>query len=111
MLITQSTGFGYGADRAISQHVRTWQGRLVSAVVADLNSVCGVGLVLPERNSGRTFNAVDGYVHERLAIFASRKHGLRGGNWTTCFTYEWVTRLGVYRLTGTVRRATVYASR
>ncbi|MBT2423796.1 hypothetical protein J7F01_15245 [Streptomyces sp. ISL-22] len=39
-------------------------------------------------NSGPKSNAVDGYVHERLAIFASRKHRLRGRNWATRFTYE-----------------------
>jgi hypothetical protein len=43
---------------------------------------------------------VDGYVHERPAIFVSTKHRLAGRNWTTRFTYEWITRLGVYRLTG-----------
>jgi RNA-directed DNA polymerase len=86
--------------------------RPVSAVVADLNPVLrGWGGYFRNGNSARKFNAVDGYVHERLAILASRKHGLRGRNWTTRFTYGWVTRLGVYRLTGTVRRATVHASR
>jgi hypothetical protein len=84
--------------------------RPVSAVVADLNPVLrGWGGYFRNGNSARKFNAVDGYVHERLAILASRKHGLRGRNWTTRFTHGWVTRLGVYRLTGTVRRATVGA--
>lgn len=77
--------------------------RPVSAVVADLNPVLrGWGAYFRNGNSGRKFNAVDGYVHERLAIFASRKHGRRGRNWTTRYTYGWITRLGVYRLTGTV---------
>ncbi|MFK0297424.1 group II intron maturase-specific domain-containing protein [Streptomyces sp. NPDC090442] len=86
--------------------------RPLSAVVADLNPVLrGWGAYFRNGNSGRKFNAVDGYVHERLAILASRKHGLRGRNWTTRFTYGWITRLRVYRLTGTVRRATAHASR
>ncbi|WP_319692080.1 group II intron reverse transcriptase/maturase [Streptomyces europaeiscabiei] len=86
--------------------------RPVAAVVADLNPVLrGWGAYFRNGNSGRKFNAVDGYVHERLAILASRKHGLRGRNWATRFTYGWITRLGVYRLTGTVRRATAHASR
>ncbi|MFL4909556.1 group II intron maturase-specific domain-containing protein [Streptomyces sp. MMS24-I2-30] len=86
--------------------------RPLSAVVADLNPVLrGWGAYFRNGNSGRKFNAVDGYVHERLVILASRKHGLRGRNWTTRFTYGWITRLRVYRLTGTVRRATTYASR
>lgn len=81
-------------------------------MVVDLNPVLpGWGAYFRNGNSGRKFNAVDGYVHERLAILASRKHGRRGRNWTTRFTYGWVTRLGVYRLTGTVRRARAYASR
>jgi RNA-directed DNA polymerase len=69
------------------------------------------GGVLPG-NSGRKFNAVDGYVHERLAIFAGRKHGLAGRNWTTRYTYGWITRLlGVYRPTGNVRGAPAHAQR
>nr|WP_267894091.1 group II intron maturase-specific domain-containing protein [Streptomyces pluripotens] len=62
-------------------------------------------------NSGRTFNAVNGYVHERRAIRAKRQHGLWCRNWSTRFTYGWTTRLRVYRLTGTVRRATAHARR
>jgi RNA-directed DNA polymerase len=99
-------------DKVRAVTARSQVVRPVSAVVADLNSVLrGWGGYFRNGNSGRTFNAVDGYVHERLAILASRKHGLRGRNWATRFTYGWVTRLGVYRLTGTVRRATVHASR
>ena len=37
--------------------------------------------LLRNGNSARKFNAVDGYVHERLAILASRKHGLAGPGW------------------------------
>jgi len=45
-------------------------------------------------NSSRKFNAVDSDVHERLAKLASVKHGLSGRNWTTRFTYGWLTNLG-----------------
>jgi group II intron reverse transcriptase/maturase len=105
------------AMRVLRDKVRVATGRSkaerpVSAVVADLNPVLrGWGAYFRNGNSGRKFNAVDGYVHERLAILASRKHGLAGRNWTTRFTYGWITRLGVYRLTGTVRRAPAHASR
>jgi group II intron reverse transcriptase/maturase len=86
--------------------------RPVIAVVADLNPVLsGWAAYFRNGNSGRKFNAVDGYVHERLAIFASRKHGLAGRNWTTRYTYEWISRLGVYRLTGNVHGVTAHASR
>ena len=54
---------------------------------------------------------VDSYVHERLAIFASRKHGLAGRNWATRYTYEWATRLGVFHLSGNVHWRTAHASR
>jgi RNA-directed DNA polymerase len=86
--------------------------RPVAAVVADLNPVLrGWAAYFRNGNSGRKFNAVDGYVHERLAIFASRKHGLKGRNWTTRYTYGWTTRLGVYRLTGNVRGVAAHAQR
>ncbi|WP_373311012.1 group II intron maturase-specific domain-containing protein [Streptomyces alanosinicus] len=71
----------------------------------------GWGAYFRNGYSGRKFNAVEGYVHERLVILAGRRRRLRGGNWTTRFAYGWITRLGVYRLTGTVRRATAHASR
>ena len=53
-------------------------------------------------NSSRKFNAIDSYAHKRLAKLASVKHGLPGWNWTTRFTYRWLTSLEIYRLTGTV---------
>jgi len=96
--------------RAVTARSRTE--RPVAAVVAELNPVLrGWAGYFRNGNSGRKFNAVDGYVHERLAIFASRKHGLKGRNWTTRYTYGWITRLGVYRLTGNVRGAPAHAQR
>jgi RNA-directed DNA polymerase len=62
-------------------------------------------------NSGQKFSAIDSYANERLAILASAKHGLQGRNWVTRFNYEWCTKLGVYRLTGTVRPTTAFARR
>jgi hypothetical protein len=62
-------------------------------------------------NSALTFAQIDGYVNERLAILASAKHGLQGRNWVTRFNHEWTTKLGVHRLTGTVRPTLAYASR
>lgn len=81
-------------------------------VVESLNRVvCGWGNYFRYGNSGQKFSQIDSYVNERLAILASAKHGLKGRNWGTRFTYEWCTKLGVYRLTGTVRSTTAYASR
>ena len=62
-------------------------------------------------NSAAKFSAIDSYVNERLAILASAKHGLQGRNWVSRFNYEWCTKLGVYRLTGTVKPTTAFASR
>ena len=62
-------------------------------------------------NSADKFGEIDGYVRERLAILASAKHGLQGRNWVSRFNYEWTTKLGVYRLSGTVRPTLAFASR
>jgi RNA-directed DNA polymerase len=73
-------------------------------VVDDLNPVLrGWGAYFRQGNSTAKFGAVDSYVHERMARLASRKHGLRGLNWTDRFTWAWLGSLGIYRLTGTVR--------
>jgi RNA-directed DNA polymerase len=80
--------------------------------VEDLNRVLrGWGNYFRYGNSARKFSQIDGYVNERLAILASAKHGLQGRNWTTRFTYEWCTQLGIYRLDGTVKPTLAYASR
>jgi len=50
-------------------------------------------------------------VHERLAIWASSKHGRHGRNWQHRHTTAWLARLGVYRLSGQVRYETAHASR
>jgi group II intron reverse transcriptase/maturase len=81
-------------------------------VVADLNPVLrGWGAYFRYGNSAAKFCQIDGYVNERLAILASAKHGLTGRNWVTRFNYEWVTKMRVHRLSGTVRPTTAYASR
>ena len=95
-------------DRTDKRHV----GRTLEAVVADLNPVLrGWGTYFSQGNSSKKFGAVDYYVHERLARLASRKHGLRGRNWSQRYTYTWFQTLGVYRLTGTVRYPTAHALR
>lgn len=79
-------------------------------VVEGLNPVLrGWGAYFRYGNSSRKFNTIDSYVHERLAILASVKHGISGRNWTTRFTYGWSSDLGVYRLTGGVRYWSAHA--
>jgi group II intron reverse transcriptase/maturase len=73
---------------------RGYAGRDLAIVVEELNPVLrGWGAYFRHGNSSRKFNAVDNYVHERLAKLASVKHGLSGRNWTTRFTGS--TRPGV----------------
>jgi group II intron reverse transcriptase/maturase len=80
--------------------------------VEDLNrALRGWGNYFRYGNSARKFAQIDSYVNERLAILASAKHGLQGRNWVSRFNYEWATRLGMYRLTGTVKPTLAYASR
>jgi RNA-directed DNA polymerase len=65
---------------------------------------------LRDGNSARKFAQIDGYVHERLAIFASIKHGRHGRNYHR-FTWGWFTSLGVYLLSGRVRHGAAHALR
>ena len=90
---------------------RRYAGLPLEWAVEDLNRVLrGWGNYFRYGNSAAKFSQIDSYVNERLAILASRKHGLKGRNWVTRFNYEWCTRLGVYRLNGTVRPTTAFAS-
>lgn len=87
-------------------------GLSVDDVVARLNRVLrGWGAYFRYGHSSRKFDVIDGYVHERLAIFASDKYGLSGRNWVARFNVAWFQSLGVYRLSGTVRRGTPHAWR
>jgi RNA-directed DNA polymerase len=92
---------------------RRWVGHDMVDVVDGLNSVLrGWGGYFRHGNSARKFAVIDSYAHERLAILASNKHGLRGRNWVSRYTYNWLSELGIYRLTGNVRRWTpAHASR
>jgi RNA-directed DNA polymerase len=92
---------------------RRWVGHDMVDIVGGLNSVLrGWGGYFRHGNSARKFVVIDSYVHERLAILASAKHGLRGRNWVSRYTYGWLSELGIYRLSGNVRRWTpAHASR
>jgi RNA-directed DNA polymerase len=80
-------------------------------VVANLNHVLrGWTAYFRYGNSARKFQDIDLYVHERLAILASRKHGLPGWNLGR-FDWNWLKSLRVYRLQGTTRWGTPHAWR
>ena len=93
-------------DRTDRRHV----GRSVDQVVADLNPVLrGWAGYFRRGNSARKLNHIDSYVHLRLAIFASTKHGLQGRNWQRRFNRSWLRDLGVYQLVGKVRYGAAHA--
>lgn len=53
-------------------------------------------------NSNKVFNRVDSYVHERLALWWSKKHQKRGRGWKTNFTWEKFSQSGITLMTGNV---------
>jgi hypothetical protein len=62
-------------------------------------------------NSARCFSAIECYARERLALFASAKHGRSGRNWQARYDTAWFQSLGVYRLSGNICYGTAHASR
>lgn len=83
---------------------RRYASRELQHVVADLNPVLrGWGAYFRYGNSNRKFSAIDAYVHLQIAKLASVKYATRGRLLTSRFNYDWITEIGVYRLTGTVR--------
>lgn len=54
-------------------------------------------------NSARKFSQIDSYVHERLALFDSKKRHRAGRRWGQVHTQGWLSQVGVYRLSGTIR--------
>jgi RNA-directed DNA polymerase len=83
---------------------RSWASLPLDFVVEELNPVLrGWGNYFRYGNSSRKFAIIDSYVHLRMAMLASDKYGLHGRNWSTRFTYGWMTDLGIYRLGGKVR--------
>jgi RNA-directed DNA polymerase len=72
-------------------------------LIAELNPVLrGWGTYFRVGNAGRQFALVDRYVHERLALFLSKKAGRAGRGWKERYPWTYFRGLGVYRLVGTV---------
>jgi hypothetical protein len=87
-------------------------GRSIEWTVEQLNPILrGWGNYFRWGHSEAKFVAIDSYVHERVALFASKKHGLSGRNWKRRFTVKWYQSLGAHRLSGTVRYVAANASR
>jgi RNA-directed DNA polymerase len=84
---------------------RRFAGRDLHLVVADLNPVLrGWGAYFRYGNSNRKFAAIDSYVHLRMSKLASVKYATRYRLRASRFDYDWLSGLGIYRLTGSVRR-------
>jgi group II intron reverse transcriptase/maturase len=81
----------------------TWP---IGDLVDELTPVLrGWGNYFGRGNSARKFSQIDRYVSERLALFDSKKRQKSGRRWGEVHTHAWITRLGVHRLSGTVRYA------
>jgi group II intron reverse transcriptase/maturase len=89
---------------------RRFVGWTLDAVVDRLNLVLrGWAGYFRHGNSSKKFATVNSYVHQRMAILASNKHGLSGRNWATRFNYGWFMSLGIYRLTVTAGKRSAHA--
>jgi group II intron reverse transcriptase/maturase len=91
-------------------------GELIGVSMTRLNRILrGWHAYFRYGNSSRKFKTIDSYVHERLAILASRKYSRPGRNWGPRgrFNYAWFQSLGVFRLSkpGAVRYGTAHAWR
>jgi len=53
-------------------------------------------------NSSKVFQEIDSYVHERLALWWSKKHQKSGRRWSTGFTYGKYRSSGVVVMTGNI---------
>ncbi len=86
--------------------------RPMHAVVEELNPVLrGWGNYFRWGNSTRKFTQIDSYVHERLALFDSKKRMKRGRRWADQHNYAWFKGLGVHLLAGSIRwRSTAIAA-
>ena len=90
---------------------RRYVGLSLETVVARLNPVLrGWAGYFRHGNSSKKFQAINSYIHQRMATLASNKYGLHGRNWATRFNYGWFISLGIYRLSGFVHYGSAHAS-
>jgi hypothetical protein len=104
-----AVGPGHGRNKGQDPgpHQPPPRSRELRHVVAELNSVLrGWGAYFCYGNSNRKFALIDSYVHLRLSKLASVKYATRGRLRASRFNYGWLTELGIYRLTGRVKRWT-----
>lgn len=93
--------------RARIKEITAPRGRLkepINVLVGEINAVLrGWCSYFRWGNSSRHFSRIDSYVHERLALFDSKKRGKHGRRWGKTHDHAWLTGLGVFTLSGTIR--------
>jgi hypothetical protein len=67
--------------------------------------------LLRQNNSAHVFEQINRYVHERLALFASKQRRQVGRGWKTRYPTSWLHKLGVFRLSGTRVGNALHATR
>ena len=78
--------------------------RPMADIVEELNPVLrGWGQYFRYGNSTHKFAQIDRHVHERLALFDSKKRGRSGRRWGSQHDHDWYLRLGVHQLGGGIR--------
>ena len=96
-------------QRIGSRSILKWS---IEDVVASVNPVLrGWMNYFRFGNSSRKFRLVDMYVHERMALWWSKKHQKRGRGWTVNYTVSDHVRSGIQRLSGTVEYWEYYRMR
>jgi RNA-directed DNA polymerase len=91
---------------------RRFVGLDMGTIVGSLNRVLrGWGNYFRWGNSANKFTAIDRYVHMRLAMLASAKHGLTGRHWARRFNGNWLNQWRLHRLSGHVRWGGAHALR
>ena len=79
-----------------------YPGTPIAVLVERLTPVLrGWAAYFRQGNSAHAFEQTNRYVHERLALFASKQHRQVGRGWRTRYPTAWLRELGVFRLSGT----------
>jgi RNA-directed DNA polymerase len=91
---------------------RRFVGLDMGTIIKTLNpTLRGWGNYFRWGNSARKFTTIDAYVHMRLAMLASAKHGLPKRQWRPRFNRDWLKQFRLHRLSGTVRWGGMHAPR
>ncbi len=91
---------------------RRFVGLDMGTIIATLNQTLrGWGNYFRWGNSARKFTTIDAYVHMRLAMLASAKHGYTGRHWGRRFNLDWLKQFKLYHLSGNVRQGKMHALR